>query len=160
MTTGARAAAIDARSPELSPMSRPRKQRTEQRLARLNARVTPAELAQVEGQASAAGISASEFVRRAALGLRITPRRTQVENAAVVELIRVGNNLNQMARATNSGRSPMAAELRHALGELQTVLRRLTHRSESAAEPACGQIDAAGANGGPPELSGGARDGS
>ena len=160
-------------------MVRPRKQPAEKRSLRLPAAsVTPAEFAEVERQASVAGLSAPEFVRRCVLGRQVAPRRTQVENAAIVELIRVGNNLNQMARATNSGRQPFAAELRHALAELQAVLRALTHqsecrpqpefgkidapnelhRSEREAEPACGQIDACSTV--RPEPSGGGADGS
>ena len=139
-------------------MSRPRKDAAEHRRARLNARVTLAEFAEVERQARLAGIAPAEFVRRCVLGRQIAPRRTQVENAAIVELIRVGNNLNQMARATNSGRLPFAAELRHALSELQAVMRKLTYRSEREAEPACGQIDAGSTA--RPEPSGGLADGS
>ena len=106
-------------------MARPRKQSAEQRLARLNARVTPVELAYVEGQALAAGICASEFVRRAALGQRIAPRRTRSIDAVLVELSRIGVNINQMARATNSGRPPASAELHTALTELRSVLEKL-----------------------------------
>jgi hypothetical protein len=85
-------------------MARPRKQPVEQRSARLpTARVTLAELADVERQALTAGLATAEFVRRCVLGREIIARRSRIEDAAIVELIRVGNNLHQMARATNSG---------------------------------------------------------
>ena len=123
-------------------MTRPRKQPAEQRLTRLPCpRVTPAELAHVERQAITAGLSAAEFVRRAALGVSIAPRRSRSDDALLVELNRIGVNLNQMARATNSGRPPLAGELLAALAELRSALEKL-HRSEREAEAACGQIDA------------------
>ena len=125
-------------------MTRPRKQPAEQRLARLPCpRVTPAELAYVEQQAITAGLGAAEFVRCCALGVSIVPRRSRSDDALLVELNRIGVNLNQMARATNSGRPPLAGELRAALAELHDALIRL-HRSEWKAEPACGQIDVDG----------------
>ena len=67
--------------------------------------------------------------------------RSRIENAAIVELIRVGNNLNQMARATNSGHPPASAELRAALGVLRGVLERL-HQSDCGGEPQAQPIDA------------------
>ena len=107
-------------------MARPRKHPAEQRSARLpNARVTPAELADVERQALTAGLATAEFVRRCVLGQQIIARRSRIEDAAIVELIRVGNNLNQMARATNSGHPPGSAELRAALDQLRSMLERL-----------------------------------
>jgi alkylhydroperoxidase family enzyme len=106
-------------------MARPRKQLAEQRATRLTARVTPAELAQVEAQALAAGLTSAEFVRRCVMGGQVMARRSRIEDAAIVELIRVGNNLNQMARATNSGHPPASAELRAALDQLRSVLERL-----------------------------------
>ena len=162
-------------------MSRPRKQPAEKRSLRLPAAsVTPAEFAEVERQASVVGLSAPEFVRRCVLGRRIAPRRTHSDDAILVELNRIGVNINQMARATNSGRPPLAGDLRAALAALLRTLERLhqsecrpqpefgkidapneLHRSEREAEPACGQIDAAGAGDGRrEEPSEGPRDGS
>ena len=93
-------------------------------------RVTLAELAHVERQALTAGLATVEFVRRLVLGMRVAPRRLRIEDAAIVELIHVGNNLNQMARATNSGNPPASAELRAALAQLRGVLERL-HRLDA-----------------------------
>jgi len=110
-------------------MARPRKPVAEQRSAHLVVRVTLAERRAVDAQARAAGLAAAEFVRRCVLGRQIAPRRARIEDAAVIELIRVGNNLNQLARATNSGRPPAGAELRAALVELRVILGRLADDS-------------------------------
>jgi hypothetical protein len=91
-----------------------------------NARLTPAERAHVEHQALMAGLSAAEFVRRCVLSRQIMPRRTRIEDAAVIELVRVGNNLNQMARSTHCGYPPAVSALRAALAELRDVLDRLS----------------------------------
>ena len=107
-------------------MVRPRKQPAEQRRARLpTSRVTPAELAQVEDRAFGAGLSAAEFVRRCALGTPIPPSRSRSDDAVLVALTRIGVNINQMARATNSGQPPAAAELHAALAELRDALAKL-----------------------------------
>lgn len=107
-------------------MPRPRREASEQRIARLpSPRVTPAELVQVEQQAGAAGLTAAEFLRRLALEASVTPRRSRSDEAMLVELNRIGVNLNQLARASNSGRPPAAAELQAALAELRDIMRRL-----------------------------------
>ena len=143
-------------------MARPRKQPAEQRSVRMPCpRVTPAELAHVEAQALAAGLATADFVRRLVLGIRVAPRRSRIENAAIVELIRVGNNLNQMARATNSGHPPASADLRAALGVLRGVLERL-HQSDCGGEPQADTIDASRDAGSPAGVcgdAGGAADG-
>ena len=87
--------------------------------------MTPAELADIERQALTAGLATAEFVRRCVLGRQIIAARSRLEDAAIVELIRVGNNLNQIARATNSGHPPPTAELRAALDQFRGALERL-----------------------------------
>jgi hypothetical protein len=96
--------------------------------------VTPGERAQLERQALAAGLSAAEFIRRAVLGRQIAPRRPRLEHAALVELVRVGNNLNQMAHATHCGHPPAVSVLKAALVELHTVLNQLSQPSEPSAD--------------------------
>ena len=111
-------------------MSRPRKQPAEKRSLRLPAAsVTPAEFAEVERQASVAGLSAPEFVRRCVLGRQVAPRRARTDEAMLVELNRIGVNINQMARATNAGRPPASTELQAALAKLRAVLEELAHGS-------------------------------
>lgn len=121
-------------------MVRPRKAPAEKRLARLPAaRVTLDELNHVEGQAEAAGLTAAEYVRRCVLGRQLAPRRSRIEERAIVELIRVGNNLNQMARATHSGNPPLATALTGSLAQLRQALERLS-RADAEDAPASGGL--------------------
>jgi hypothetical protein len=123
-------------------MARPRKQPAEQRVTRLTTRVTLAELA----QASAAGLTAAEFLRR--LGATVTPRRPRADDALLVELNRIGVNINQLARAANSGMPPASADLRAALAQLRGVLEAL-HRREASPTSAPGSINAGQGAGSP-----------
>jgi Bacterial mobilisation protein (MobC) len=122
-------------------MARPRKQPAEQRVTRLTTRVTPAELAHVEHQARTAGLTAAEFLRRLALGATVISRRPRGDDAMLVELNRIGVNINQLARAANSGMPPASADLRAALAQLHRVLQAL-HRCEGGPPLASGGIDA------------------
>ncbi|WP_149541481.1 plasmid mobilization protein [Siccirubricoccus phaeus] len=90
-------------------------------------RLTLAERDHVEAQAAAAGISVAEFTRRAVLGLRVQPRRTETEDRLIVALSRVGNLLNQIARAMHTDR-PEHADLQAALDHLRTLLALLAGR--------------------------------
>lgn len=78
-----------------------------QRTAGILVRVTGEEKAEIDARAQAAGLTAGGFLRAAGLGGK-TPRslpRTPIDREllaeAVAELNRVGNNLNQIARALN-----------------------------------------------------------
>lgn len=93
-------------TPTAKPEKRKRSERR-QRGARINVRVTVEELEEIEARAQAAGLTAGGFLRAAGLGGK-TPRtlpRAPIERdllaKAVAELNRVGNNLNQIARALN-----------------------------------------------------------
>ena len=103
-------------------MARPPKAPDERRDERLPApRMTAAELAFVEAQAAAAGIGLAEFVRRRVLGRRVAPARTAADDRLLLELNRVGVNINQIARALNSDR-PEHGDLANTLTDLRAVL--------------------------------------
>jgi hypothetical protein len=105
-------------------MVRPLKAPDERRDERLPApRVTAAELGLVEGQAAAAGLDMAAYVRRCVLGQRVAPARTAADDALLLELNRVGVNLNQIARALNSDR-PELIDLAATLAELRAVLAK------------------------------------
>lgn len=109
-------------------MARPSKHPAEQRSVRLpSPRVTPAELAFVERQAITAGLASPDYIRRLALGRHVAPRRSRIDDAMLLELNRIGVNINQMARAINSGHAPITAELRGALAALRALLEQLAH---------------------------------
>lgn len=107
-------------------MARPKKAPDEKRSEQLPPlRVTAAERVFIEEQAAIAGLdSVSDFIRRRALGRRVEPARSAADDALLVELNRVGVNLNQIARALNSDR-PERAELSDALATLQDVLAKV-----------------------------------
>ena len=87
-------------------MSRPIKQPDERRDERLNLRLTAAEKQHVHAQAEMAGLTPMEYVRRRALGYVVppAPSRRVFDPALISEINRVGNNVNQLARAAHTGR--------------------------------------------------------
>ena len=78
-------------------MARPRLGESERRTRTIGVRVTGAEEAELRGRAQAARLSMGSYMRRRALGQRVRMA------AELRELNRIGVNLNQMARAMNSG---------------------------------------------------------
>jgi hypothetical protein len=87
-------------------MGRPRKSPEERRQNGPNPRMTTAERAEVERNAAILGISPSDFVRRRSLSYRL-PAALAVQRhlaALAVALLRIGVNLNQIARHMNAGR--------------------------------------------------------
>ena len=88
-------------------MARPRKAPEERRVNGPNPRMTTAEKAEVEQHAAILGISPSEFMRRRSLNYRL-PAALAVQRhvaALAVALLRLGVNLNQIARHMNAGRA-------------------------------------------------------
>lgn len=104
-------------------MARPTKAEHEKRTERYNLRLTLAEREQLASQARAAGLPESEFIRRRLLGQPLPPRRLVTDPALVAELNAIGNNVNQLARATHTGRQ--FQQYWHAIGEeLRGVLAK------------------------------------
>lgn len=75
---------------------------------RIELRVSAEEKAHWQAIASSRGVYLSELIRSALSGQRLRPRRAapRVDPDLVRELARIGNNLNQLARAANR-RSPV-----------------------------------------------------
>jgi hypothetical protein len=87
-------------------MARLKKAPEEKREDRLNPRLTTAERAEIERHAAILGISPSDFMRRRSLSYRL-PAALAVQRhvaALAVALLRLGINLNQIARHMNAGR--------------------------------------------------------
>ncbi len=62
-------------------------------------RFRPDDYRQLEEKAAAAGVTVSDLIRHAALGLPPAPRRRQLADQDLInQLSRVGNNLNQQTR--------------------------------------------------------------
>ena len=106
-------------------MARPTKNEHEKRSTTLpTIRVTPAERVLIEDKATAAGFTITDFVRTAALFEKVTPRKTKLEAALIVELNRVGVNVNQIAHAANVGRIRPAL-LQTSLDELRELMAKI-----------------------------------
>ena len=85
-------------------MARPRLGESERRRRTIGVRVTEAEETELRERAQAARLSMGAYLRRRALGQWVrsaVERRLGAEELR--ELNRIGVNLNQMARAMNSG---------------------------------------------------------
>ena len=106
-------------------MARPRKAPEEKRTARLpGLRLTEAEALFVEQQAARAGLSVADYQRRRLLGQPVRAARPRIEGQYLTALNQIGVNLNQIARALNSGRS-LPGDIVQITGELRAVLARI-----------------------------------
>ncbi|WP_105371727.1 plasmid mobilization protein [Neorhizobium huautlense] len=75
----------------------------------LRVRTTDTEFSKIKDIAIARGLSISELVRRAALGIRLPARTFDAKHAfllarTLAAIGRVGGNLNQLVKLANSGR--------------------------------------------------------
>ena len=107
-------------------MARPRLGESERRRRTIGVRVTEAEAAELRERAQAARLSVGAYLRRRALGQRV---RSAVERrlgaAELRELNRIGVNLNQMARALNSGAVSSSAETRATVEQVGEMVAKL-----------------------------------
>lgn len=94
-----------------------------------NLRVTASERAMIEEKAFKAGLTLAGYCRRAIFKARFTPVRTSTDQALLVELNRVGVNLNQIARRVNAGRN-LPPDFPDVLAEVREAVRKvLAHGS-------------------------------
>ena len=94
-------------------------------------RFSDEEWASVQDRAARSGETPANYIRRVALSRPLRAAVPVVNNDAIGELGRVGNNLNQIARALNSGRSAPGL-----LEHLETLRLLLLERLFQAGEPA------------------------
>ena len=116
-------------------MARPKKQDHERRSEVLYIRQTPDERAHVDRQAAIAGLDAVEYARQQLSGARVyqaaEAKTAQADagdllvavDALALETKRVGNNVNQLARAVHRG-----SDHQHYWQEVGTLLQ--THIEE------------------------------
>lgn len=107
------------------------------RTHRLDIRLSPAELAELEAKAASAGLSKSALVREHIGRVRV------IHPAGLQELVRqvarAGNNLNQLARWANTYRSAAeAALILRALKQIHARLAELQASLERVPEPGSG----------------------
>ena len=93
--------------------------------------VTPEEYVEINEKAVAAGLSAGGYLRACSLG-RVTPRTkrrppvdSQILERAIAEMRRIGNNINQIAHASNLNFPLDPEQLRQALKEHLETLQLL-----------------------------------
>ena len=92
-----------------------------------SSRYTPVEWAAVKQRATAADKPPGAFVREAALTAQVIqtpPRKASRADRAVLELSRIGNNLNQLARAANvSGRFTAEESIQAVLDAVMAIIK-------------------------------------
>ncbi|HEX3885370.1 MAG TPA: plasmid mobilization relaxosome protein MobC [Stellaceae bacterium] len=116
-------------------MSRPRQ--SEPRRKQLNLSLTERELARIEARAAALGMRAVHFGRamllsahrpapasiRTAASAETQPNN--VERLIYIQLVRLGNNLNQMTRHLHRAGGPMPDDLGPLLTDIRAIIARL-----------------------------------
>jgi len=103
-------------------MARPKKQPGEKRDQRFNLRFTTAEIAYLKTEAERTGLNLHEYARRRALGAKVTTRRVnRADPALISELNRIGVNLNQLMPMGHL-RKDISDECEEALSELRRIL--------------------------------------
>lgn len=109
-------------------MGRPRKSPEHKRDLQTTFMLTMTERAELEARASAVGLSLSEFVRRRTLGVPLPPQSAdrQTRDKLATSLLRIGVNLNQIAKHMNAGRHA-PPELQSLIATINTHLKILTH---------------------------------
>lgn len=103
---------------------------------RIEIRTTPEEKQHWQAIAENKGVSLSELVRSALGGQRLRKRREppKVDPDLLRELARIGNNLNQIARAANRRHPVPAAALLMQLIEIDRELSALRTAHERPAD--------------------------
>lgn len=116
-------------------MSRPRQ--SEPRRKQLNLSLTERELASIEARAAALGMRAVHFSRALLLTARhtaptlgIAPSSAETQPSNVdrlihVQLVRLGNNLNQMMRHAHRAGGPAPDDLAPLLTDIRALIARL-----------------------------------
>lgn len=112
--------------PESSIIPKPSKDEKQRRDVDIHIRVTASEKQKIAALAASANADFSEFVRAAALNKKPKPkaeasgnRRALIE--ALGELGKIGSNINQIARATNRGRSLQEEAIIYALNQVSEM---------------------------------------
>lgn len=89
-------------------------------------RYLDAEWERVVARARACGMPPATFVRKASLGVKLRARRNRTADALIVELGRVGLELQRLVqRAERAGEGPAREEIAAVLDEVLTAIRRL-----------------------------------
>ncbi|HEV7672637.1 MAG TPA: plasmid mobilization relaxosome protein MobC [Thermoanaerobaculia bacterium] len=79
----------------------------------------------IRAKAEAAEVTESRYMLTVALARRLVQPRSQVDLETLLELSRIGNNLNQLTHLAHANRLP--ARLKDPLAELKALLDALRH---------------------------------
>jgi hypothetical protein len=107
-------------------MGRPRA--TEPRTLQLNLSFTASELEDIKKRASALGMRPSYFGREVLLDVKErpgTPEANHLHRVIHQQLIRLGNNLNQMVRHLHQTGDPLPPDLEPLLTDIRGLIARL-----------------------------------
>jgi hypothetical protein len=100
-------------------------------------RVTDAEKTSIEQLAWADGMTVSDLIKSRVLGKEPKRRQASPDRSALIngitELARIGNNINQIARAINSGKGHLLQpdEISNALYEVKALSKHLLISAEN-----------------------------
>ena len=128
------------------PLARRAPRGDEPRTATLTVRMTVGERALVEQRAAAAGVTPSAYAATVLTGGSVTvEQRETMHPALFAELSRIGNNINQLAHASNAGMPPQHQEVMGAMKALFEHLMQdeITRRRVVAFERESGSRSAA-----------------
>ena len=85
-------------------MGRPKKNLEDVKLFQINIRVTLNDQVKLEEEATRRGLNVVEFIRRKALEFQMPKYSISgLERTTIIELSRIGNNINQMSKKVNQG---------------------------------------------------------
>lgn len=88
-------------------------------------RMSSDELQAVRANANEQGLSLSEYVRRVSIDGKIVQRTPRIEVEAIRDLLKIGNNLNQLVKSGHIHSEVDLAELRAVLAQVQQVVTDL-----------------------------------
>lgn len=107
-------------------MARPKKAPTDRRTEQVSLRLSPAELARLQGKADQSSQTVTAFVRAAAMGKPVTARQEQGGDFELrQELRRIGVNLNQIAKALNARQQALPVSLVATCEKLDALFDRM-----------------------------------
>jgi len=106
-------------------MARPKMDISKQRTIVIAFRVTQSEYLIITNNAKTIGLSTAEYIRRKCTGKSLPKKKVDpLDRKLFVELSRMGNNLNQLTRVSNSGiRDPFS--IHKQLEEVKMLLKQL-----------------------------------
>jgi hypothetical protein len=116
-------------------MARPRRPEDERRSECFAIRLTPGERIALQDEAERLSLSPTSLARQRLLrGRVVVQEHRRLDPRQAFELGRIGINLNQIARALNSGQNINPAAIEGALAELRGLLADIVRPGAEAAE--------------------------